>query len=156
MVLLQINSKKYQRKTGVFLAPNESLVHTADLSGAWDLPSMRDAMLDRLKELGIYREGLLYMGFDASRGIEDILSEGTFKPGDPIVQCSTENELAPDDRSDLPSAVDYATHFEHPGMAVYDGAQLYQPDDGGRYGYRALEGYSLRSALIGILELKMP
>lgn len=127
----------------------EPITATVDLSEGWDKESMRDILIERLKELGIYQPNLLFRGFDGNK-IEVVKQHGSDSPNIPTVYCSKENELA-DEYAIEQSALDFALGQEKAGLAVYEGIKL---EEDIRYRYRAKKGTSLKEALLAVLILE--
>ena len=131
----------------------EPIVTTVDMSAGWDKESMRDILIKRLKEIGIYSPNLLFRGVSANK-IEVVKQYGTDTPKKEGTFCSTEAQLA-DEHSADESALDYAIE-EGAGFAVYDGGKMQKNERGDSLGfeYRARDGHNLKEALLAILILK--
>ncbi|HUT22027.1 MAG TPA: hypothetical protein VMX18_01305 [Candidatus Bipolaricaulota bacterium] len=132
----------------------ELIVTTVDLSKGWDTESMRDILIERLKELGIYQPNLLFRGFDGNK-IEVIKQHGTDIPDDTVIFCSTEGQLV-DEYAMEESALDFSLGQEKAGLAVYDGARLFKDSSkyGSGYEYQPKKGTSFKEALLAVLILE--
>ena len=116
-------------------------VYDVDIKGAYDTEDEISTFITALKERGIYKQGLLFSGFDGNMIGKQFYSD---RPEGNIF-CSTEKELLP--LSDEPSAFIYALDYENPAIAIYDPQKM---KNVGNYEYRMKEP----SALIAIVRLK--
>ena len=131
----------------------EPIVATVDLSEGWDRESIRDILIERLKELAIYQPNLLFRGFDGNK-IEVVKKYGTDNPNSLTIFCSKERELA-DEYAAEESALDFALDQKKAGLAVYEGDKLWQKTNvDPTYRYRAKEGTNLKEALLAVLILE--
>lgn len=110
--------------------------YEVDLSAAWDTESEAEILVNELKRLEIYKQGLRFCGFNA----DDIK-----KPRD-IIYCCGEEELKVGSGGEGQNALDYAHEHENPVIAVYDGEKLESTGDGNDYAY-----YHSDEALIAYL-----
>ena len=126
---------------------------TIDLSESWDKESMRDLIIEKLKELGIYKPDLLFRGFNGKK-IEVVRQNGTDTPDSPVIFCSKESELA-DEHAMEQSALDFALENKKAGLSVYEGDKLSEVNTGFHsYQYTAKKDTKLKDALIAIFTLE--
>lgn len=94
------------------------LVETIDLTAADTTPEQIQLVIDRLKELGLYRPGLLYRGFDGSDSEAVLGLHRDEETGERLLHAYTEDELF--DPEERESVIDYAFDFEDPAVAIID------------------------------------
>lgn len=136
------------------LPQREPVVATVDLSESWDKESMRDILIERLKELGIYQPNLLFRGFDGNK-IKVLMQYGTDIPDDSVIFCSTEGQLV-DEYGTEESALDFSLSQEKASLAVYDGNKLIEDSSkyGSGYEYQLKKGATFKEALLAVLTLE--
>jgi hypothetical protein len=132
-----------------FEPPQGPIIEEIDMAGTWDTPSMLDTINDRLKSLGLYKPNLLYRGLDAGK-IEVVLKHGRENIESKKFFASPEQEIL-SVQGDAQNAFEFATDYDEPGMAVYDGDKL---EDLGLEEYKPKEGVELKDAVIAIFTLK--
>ncbi len=116
-------------------------IYELDLSEGWDTHSQAELLLNKLKELGIYKKNLLFSGFDA----------GDIGKGSDIIFCSEEGALFSGTGGEEENALVYANDYESGVIAVYDGDKMeLAPEVGGMNCYRMKEP----SAILAIIKLK--
>lgn len=132
----------------------ELKIISMDLSKSWDKESQRDIIIQKLKRLKIYKPNLLFRGLDGDK-INVIKEHGTDDPDVDMVFCSTEGELA-DEYGMKESALDFASEYHVPAVAVYDGNKMIEQieEGGGGYEYSPKSGFNFKDALIAVLMLK--
>lgn len=116
-----------------------------DLSEAWDSVAELETMINRLKELGLYRRDLLYRGIDG----EWIRAKHRQRH----MQCSTEEELL--SLSEVDSAYKVAIAYDLPAIIIYDGEKLELSPAicPAPTAYRLKEGVSTQDAIVAIFVL---
>lgn len=106
---------------------HETIFEELDISAAWDSVSMKEIVIERLKQLDIYSETILMRGFNGKK------IEKMRKSGIDTVDSREHNERATffskvdefiDPESSDESAFDFAMDFIVPGLAVYDGSKF--------------------------------
>jgi hypothetical protein len=128
---------------------SEARIESLDMSSAWDTESQKDLVIERLKELGLYKPDLLYRGFDGEK-VKAVLEYGTDKKGENQIWGSAEEDLA-DSQARRQSAIKFAMYQDVPGLAVYDRSKLIDGDE--EYSYAAAPGRSIKDALIIVFEM---
>lgn len=136
-----------QPEQAKFSAPTYEI----DLSEYWAIELEVDAFLEELKRLKIYRKGLLYSGLDGSMIGQQVSSD----EGENVIFCSTEQNLTGSyGEEGVKSAVapqnalEYASDYDQPAIAIYDSSKMGKKDD--HYMYKIKDP----SALLAILILK--
>ena len=95
------------------------IIEDLDVSLGWDQPSHLEIVINRLKQLGRYKENLLFRGIDGNK-LDSVRIHGTDLPQYRTVYCSTESELF----NTGYGAYHHAIGHEDPVMVVYDGDKL--------------------------------
>lgn len=109
-----------------------------------------DVIVEDLKDRNIYSSNLVYRGFNG-RKLEAVLRDGSDTKGN--IFGSLESEIRdPFQISRNQNPFDFATDFEHPCLAVFDGLKLRRI--GRSYEYQFVSPDDKKGALVAVYELK--
>ncbi len=97
-----------------------SPLYEIDISKAWNSEGEALLFIEALKKLPIYREGLLYSGFDGDHIDVSFSSKDKYIEGG--IFCCEEKELS--GVTGGQSALDFAIDYKNPAIAVYDPIKL--------------------------------
>jgi hypothetical protein len=80
------------------------------LEKAWDTESEAELFIEALKKSGIYKENLLFSGFDGSNPPK--------RTG--VIYCAAEDALTSGVGGEEENPIKYAQRYDKPAVAVYD------------------------------------